>query len=78
MQMNVAELTFKHCSVEGIRWGSCIRTGSMEAPALWVANLYACYHLLLRDGVIEGTVCSCRSRRLSYWSITGCGPTVSF
>jgi len=35
---NVAELSFQQCTVEDIRWDSCIRTGSMEAPALWVAK----------------------------------------
>ena len=35
---NVADLTFQQCSVEGITWDTCIRTGSMEAPAVWVAK----------------------------------------
>eukprot|EP00959_Pyramimonas_sp_CCMP1952_P295197 6173991-Pyramimonas_sp.AAC.1 len=35
---NVAELSSQQCTVEGISWDIYIRTGSMEAPALWVAK----------------------------------------
>ena len=63
---NEAEFRFQEISVAGVPWERCIRTGSLEAPALWIALSIVAFDGIAKEWYEKGWG----------WSLTDAGASV--
>ena len=63
---NEAEFRFQEVSTAGVSWDRCIRTGSLEAPALWIALSIVAFDGIAREWFEKGWG----------WSLSNAGASV--